>query len=137
MGPRTVIVDCDVLQADGGTRTASITGAWVALALCCQKLLNEGSIEQMPLTDTVSAISVGVWKGTPVLDLPYPEDSTADVDMNFVVTGDGRLIEVQGTAEKEPFTRDVLNRLTDLGELGCRQLKEIQLAAVPGVELRA
>ncbi len=135
LGRRTVWLDCDVLQADGGTRTAAITGAWVALALCCQKLLDEGSIDELPLTDTVSAIRVGVWEGTPVLDLPYPEDSTADVDMNFVVTGDGRLIEVQGTAEKEPFTRQTMDELTDLAIGGCASLRTLQLAALPDMDL--
>ncbi len=135
LGRRTIWLDCDVLQADGGTRTAAITGAWVALALCCQKLLDEGSIDELPLTDTVSAISVGVWEGTPVLDLPYPEDSTADVDMNFVVTGDGRLIEVQGTAEKEPFTRQTMDELTDLAIGGCASLRTLQLAALPKMDL--
>lgn len=131
LGRRTIWLDCDVLQADGGTRCASITGAWVALAMACEKLMQEGSITENPLTDTVAAISVGVVKGTPVLDLPYPEDSTADVDMNVVVTGDGRLIEVQGTAEKEPFTRDVMNQLTDLAMQGCEELRMAQLAAIP------
>ncbi len=131
LGRRTIWLDCDVLQADGGTRCASITGAWVALALACQKLLDEGSIRAMPLLDTVSAVSVGVVKGEVVLDLPYPEDSTADVDMNVVVTGDGRLIEVQGTAEREPFTRDVMDRLTDLAMAGCSTLRQAQLEALP------
>ncbi len=135
LGKRTIWLDCDVLQADGGTRCASITGAWVALALACQKLLAEGSIAEMPLLDTVSAISVGVVKGEVVLDLPYPEDSTADVDMNVVVTGDGRLIEVQGTAEKEPFTREVMDKLTDLAMKGCGELRETQLAILPGLKL--
>jgi ribonuclease PH len=137
LGRRTIWLDCDVLQADGGTRCASITGAWVALALACQRLIKEGSITELPLLDTVSAISVGVVKGEVVLDLPYPEDSTADVDMNVVVTGDGRLIEVQGTAEKEPFTRDVMNQLTDLAIKGCDELKAAQLAALPGLEMKA
>ncbi len=137
LGRRTIWLDCDVIQADGGTRCASITGAWVALALACEKLHREGSITESPLMDTVAAVSAGVVGGIAVLDLPYPEDSTADVDMNIVVTGDGRLIEVQGTAEKVPFTRDVLNRLTDLGELGCAQLRDLQLAAVPGVRVGA
>jgi ribonuclease PH len=134
LGRRTIWLDCDVLQADGGTRCASITGAWVALALACNKLLKEGSIAELPLLDTVSAVSVGVVKGQVVLDLPYPEDSTADVDMNVVVTGDGRLIEVQGTAEKEP-TRDVMNELTDLAMHGCSQLRYAQLAALEGMDL--
>ena len=135
LGRRTIWLDCDVLQADGGTRCASITGAWVALALACQKLMKEGSIKELPLLDTVSAVSVGVVKGTVVLDLPYPEDSKADVDMNVVVTGDGRLIEVQGTAEREPFTREVMDQLTDLAMAGCATLRQTQLEALADVDL--
>jgi len=132
MGQRTIWLDCDVLQADGGTRCASITGAWVALALAGQRLISEGEIKTLPLKDTVSAISVGVFKGESVLDLPYKEDSKADVDMNIVCTGDGRFVEVQGTAEGEPFDRAVLDGLLALGAKGCGELREAQLAALEG-----
>ena len=130
LGKRTIWLDCDVLQADGGTRCASITGAWVALALACQRLIDEGEIETLPLKDTVSAISAGVVKGQLVLDLPYVEDSKADVDMNVVATGDGRLVEVQGTAEGEPFDREVLDLLLELAHKGCAELRDAQLAAL-------
>ena len=130
LGQRTIWLDCDVLQADGGTRCASITGAWVALALAAQRLIDEGEIKALPFRDTVSAISVGVVKGVAVLDLPYPEDSTADVDMNVVATGDGRFVEVQGTAEGEPFDRDVLDSLLELATTGCLQLRTAQLDAL-------
>ncbi len=132
LGQRTIWLDCDVLQADGGTRCASITGAWVALALAGQRLIDEGEIKRLPFKDTVSAISVGVVKGVPVLDLPYPEDSTAEVDMNVVATGDGRFVEVQGTAEGEPFDRAVLDNLLELAVVGCKQLREAQLACLEG-----
>jgi len=130
LGQRTIWLDCDVLQADGGTRCASITGAWVAMALACQRLIREGELKALPFRDTVSAISVGVVGGESVLDLPYVEDSKADVDMNIIATGDGRLVEVQGTAEGEPFDREVMNRLLDLGAVGCAELKLAQLVAV-------
>ncbi len=135
LGQRSVWVDCDVLQADGGTRCASITGGWVALALAMRRLVADGDIPRVPLKDTVAAISSGVVDGDAVLDLPYVEDSRAEVDMNFVMTGDGRLIEVQGTAEGEPFPRSVLDALADLGETGCAELRRIQLDAVGGLEL--
>ena len=130
LGRRTIWLDCDVLQADGGTRCASITGAWVALALACQRLIDEGDLDKLPLKDTVSAISVGVVKGEPVLDLPYVEDSKAEVDMNVVATGDGRMVEVQGTAEGEPFDRDSLDQLLELALKGCAELRDAQLAAL-------
>jgi len=137
LGPRAIWVDCDVLQADGGTRTASITGGFVALALACQRLLDEGTIKTLPLRDSVAAVSAGVVQGTPVLDLPYVEDSTADVDMNFVITGGGGLIEVQGTGEKAPFSRATMDRLTDLALLGSVELRALQQIALPGVDLSA
>ncbi|MCP4872463.1 MAG: ribonuclease PH [Proteobacteria bacterium] len=130
MGKRTIWLDCDVLQADGGTRCASITGAWVAFALAGQRLIDEGEIKKIPVKDTVSAISVGVFAGMNVLDLPYKEDSKAEVDMNIVCTGDGRYVEVQGTAEGEPFDRAVLDALLELGSKGCGELREAQLAAL-------
>ncbi len=130
LGERTIQLDCDVIQADGGTRTASITGAWVAFALACKRLLADGAIERTPLKDQVVAVSVGVVGGIPMLDLCYEEDSRADVDMNVVMTGDGRYIEVQGTAEGEPFERDVLTQLNDLAEAGNRDLASAQCKIV-------
>jgi ribonuclease PH len=134
LGQRSIYIDCDVLQADGGTRCASVTGGWVALALALKRLVADGDIPAVPLRDTVAAISAGVVDGTAVLDLPYVEDSRADVDMNFVMTGDGRLVEVQGTAEGEPFERATLDRLADLGGIGCAALRELQLEAVGGID---
>jgi ribonuclease PH len=129
LGERTVVIDCDVLQADGGTRTASITGAWIALADAVEKLLEQGLIKKSPLKDSIAAISSGIVKGQPVLDLDYVEDSGAEVDMNFVMTGDGRFVEVQGTAEEEPFTADQLDALRELASHGCRELTQLQLDA--------
>jgi ribonuclease PH len=129
LGERTIVIDCDVLQADGGTRTASITGAWIALADAVETLLEQGLIKKSPLKDSVAAISSGMVKGQPVLDLDYVEDSAAEVDMNFVMTGDGRFVEVQGTAEEEPFTADQLDALRELASHGCRELKTLQLNA--------
>jgi ribonuclease PH len=137
LGQRTIWLDCDVLQADGGTRCASITGAFVALCLALQKLVDEGALERLPLLDTVAAVSAGVVGGTCVLDLPYEEDSRADVDMNFVVTGKEALVEVQGTAEKEPFSRDTLNRLTDLGMAGSAELRRAQMEALGEIAVTA
>lgn len=129
LGERTILIDCDVLQADGGTRTASITGAWVALADAVAGLLAEGKITQSPLKDSVAAISVGIVSGTAVLDLNYDEDSGADVDMNIVMTGDGRFVELQGTAEEEPFGDDALDAMRALARQGCAELTKLQLAA--------
>lgn len=126
LGERTITLDCDVIQADGGTRTASITGAYVALAIACKKLLDEGIIEKYPLNGFVSAISVGIYKETPVLDLCYEEDSSAKVDMNVIMTDKAELIEVQGTGEEAPFTRAQLNEMLDLAEKGVMELTEIQ-----------
>lgn len=131
LGARTIYLDCDVLQADGGTRTASITGAYVALALACGRLVESGMIEQMPLTDTLAAISCGIVDGRAVLDLPYVEDSAADVDMNVVMTGSGRFIEVQGSGEEATYTREELNALLALAEGGIAELTKMQLAALP------
>jgi ribonuclease PH len=126
LGERTITLDCDVIQADGGTRTASITGAFVALVLAVGKLREQDIIRTMPVSDYVAATSVGIVDGTPMLDLAYTEDSTAEVDMNVVKTGGGLYIEVQGTAEALPFGREALNRLLDLGDTGIRQLHAIQ-----------
>ena len=129
LGERTIIIDCDVLQADGGTRTAAITGAWVALADAVDGLLAGGKLARSPLRDSVAAVSVGIVAGGPRLDLDYSEDSAASVDMNIVMTGDGRFVEVQGTAEDEPFTDAELDALRELGRLGCRELTTLQQAA--------
>ena len=130
LGERTVWMDCDVIQADGGTRTASITGAFVALALALEKLRARDAIRTIPLSDYVAATSVGIVEGEPLLDLAYEDDSRADVDMNIVKTGDGRFIEVQGTAEAMPFGRDALMTLLDLADRGIQQLVEKQRAIV-------
>ena len=130
LGENTIVIDCDVLQADGGTRTASITGAYVALADAVEWLRQRGSLAGEPLKDSVSAISVGIVNGRPVLDLPYDEDSTAGTDMNIVVAGNGDFIEVQGTAEGVPFNRDELNALLDLGLKGCAELALMQQQAL-------
>jgi ribonuclease PH len=130
LGERTITLDCDVIQADGGTRTASISGAFVALVLAVKKLREQDLIRTMPVTDYVAATSVGIVDGTPMLDLAYEEDSTAEVDMNIVKTGGGLYIEVQGTAEALPFGREALNRLLDLGDTGIRQLHAIQRSLV-------
>ncbi len=130
LGERTVYVDCDVLQADGGTRCASITGGYVALELACRRLVEEGKLERLPLTQSVAAISCGVVDGEPLLDLDYPEDSTAEVDANVVMTGDGGLVEVQATAERTPLSRANLDALLALAQAGIEQLRGIQAAAV-------
>jgi len=130
LGERTIWLDCDVIQADGGTRTASITGAFVALALAIEKLRDRDVIRTIPLADYVAAISVGIVDAEPLLDLAYDDDSRAEVDMNVVKTGDGRFIEVQGTAEGLPFGRDALNTLLDLADLGIKQLIDKQRAIV-------
>jgi ribonuclease PH len=130
LGERSVWIDCDVIQADGGTRTASITGAFVALALALEKMRERDQIRVIPLSDYVAATSVGIVDGEPLLDLAYDDDSRADVDMNIVKTGDGRFIEVQGTAEAIPFGRDALNTLLDLADHGIKQLVEKQRAIV-------
>ncbi|MFL6210803.1 MAG: ribonuclease PH [Pyrinomonadaceae bacterium] len=130
LGERTLTVDCDVLQADGGTRTASITGAYVACALACQRLLRDRMITRQPVKGAVAAVSVGIVAGTPLLDLKYDEDSRAEVDMNVVCTGDGRFIELQGTAEGEPFTRAEMDALLALADTGLAQLFAAQRAAI-------
>jgi ribonuclease PH len=126
LGERTVWIDCDVIQADGGTRTASITGGFVALVLALQRLRTAGQLKTMPLLDYVAATSVGVVNGTPLLDLAYDEDSKAEVDMNVVKTGDGRFVEIQGTAEGPPFERKALDDLIALADEGIRELVGLQ-----------
>jgi ribonuclease PH len=130
LGERTIYVDCDVLQADGGTRCASITGGYVALDLACRGLLEQGRIRKSPLTQTVAAISCGIVDGVPLLDLDYPEDSTAEVDANVVMTGDGGLVEVQATAERTPLSRAHLDELLKLAAHGIEGLRAVQAAAV-------
>jgi len=130
LGENTIYVDCDVLQADGGTRCASITGAYVALALACAALRTGGQLDRSPLTGSVAAVSSGVVGGVPVLDLDYAEDSTAEVDANVVMTGDGGLVEVQATAERTPLSRAHLDDLLGLAAKGIEELRAIQSAAV-------
>ena len=126
LGERTITIDCDVLQADAGTRTASVTAGYLALALAVRSLRDGGVISADPLRDSVAAVSVGIVGGRPVLDLSYEEDASADVDFNVVMTGARRLVEVQGTAEGEPFSREQLNDLIDLADVGIRELTEMQ-----------
>jgi ribonuclease PH len=130
LGENTIVLDCDVLQADGGTRTASITGAYIALADAVSWLRDRDLLTAEPLTGSVAAVSVGVVDGFSMLDLCYTEDSAADTDMNVAMTGDGAFIEVQGTAEGTPFDRKLLEELLDLGATGCAQLTELQRAAL-------
>jgi ribonuclease PH len=132
LGENTIVIDCDVLQADGGTRTAAITGAYVALQDAISWAKEKGHIpaSAKPLKQSVAAVSVGIINGTPTLDLCYEEDVSAETDMNIVCTGDGNFIEVQGTAEGEPFDRTLLNQLLDLGAAGCAQLTKLQAAAL-------
>lgn len=129
LGERQIIVDCDVIQADGGTRCASITGGFVALWLACKKLVDSGVVEKMPLTGQVSAVSVGIWDGEAILDLAYQEDSSAIVDANFIMTQKGEFVEIQGTGEGRPFTKDELNRMMSLARKGttklCREQRKI------------
>ena len=122
LGERQIVLDCDVIQADGGTRTASISGAWVALRIAIDKLLAEGKLTEDPIRQKVAAISCGIYSGTPVLDLDYPEDSNAEADANIVLTGDGRLAEVQATAEGATFDEEELLRLLRLARIGCSQI---------------
>lgn len=130
LGDRTVIVDCDVLQADGGTRTAAITGAFVALSLALQQLVRFGALKKLPITDHVAATSVGLVDGVPSLDLCYEEDSRAEVDMNVVMTGAGRFVELQATAEKTPFDDGQLGELVELGRRGVSELVALQKKAL-------
>ena len=130
LGERTVTIDCDVLQADGGTRCASITGAYVALAHACRRLVGEGLLERSPLTGSVAGVSCGVIEGAPMLDLDYSEDSVAEVDANVVMTGDGALVEVQATAERTPLSRAHLDGLLSLAAAGIERLREVQERAI-------
>ena len=130
LGERQITLDCDVLQADGGTRCASITGAWLALYDACATLVASGKLPASPILDHVAAISVGIYKGVPVLDLDYPEDSDCDTDMNVVMTGRCGIVEIQGTAEGEPFTRAQMDQLVDLAETGITNLVARQKAAL-------
>lgn len=126
LGERTVWIDCDVIQADGGTRTASITGAFIALNYALYYALKNGLIDRNPIKDNLAAVSVGIINGKPCLDLCYSEDSSAEVDMNVVMTGSGKIVEIQGTAESEPFSKDMLNELVSLAEKGVGELIKIQ-----------
>lgn len=133
LGERTIWIDCDVIQADGGSRTASITGAYVALVECLGKLKKDGQLKRWPLLDQLAAVSVGIVGGRPVLDLNYEEDSAAGVDMNIVMTGDGRLVEVQGTAEGDPFSRQQMDMLMELAGTGINQLFQMQRDALKDI----
>lgn len=126
LGERTITIDCDVIQADGGTRTTSITGGYIALALAMKKLVAEGVLAENPIISNVAAISVGIVNGTPVLDLKYTEDSAAEVDMNVVMNGEGKFVEVQGTGEEATYTRKELNEMLDLAEKGLKEIMELQ-----------
>jgi ribonuclease PH len=130
LGERQILVDCDVLQADGGTRTASITGACVAVSVAVKKLMASGKLKQNPIVDTVAAISVGIKNGQVLVDLDYEEDSSCEVDMNFVVTGQGQFVEVQGTAERAAFTREQMNAMTDSAVSALARIREKQLQAI-------
>ncbi len=130
LGERTVYLDCDVIQADGGTRTASITGAYIALNDAVESLLLSGKITQNPMKEAVAAVSVGILDGQPALDLDYHEDSSAEVDMNFVMTASGRFVEIQGTAETEPFTIEQMDNMRDLAISGINRLFEYQKQAI-------
>ena len=130
LGEREIMIDCDVIQADGGTRTASITGAYVALVEACKFLKDCGIIEEIPITDYVGAVSVGIVNGQEMLDLCYEEDSNAEVDMNIIMSGSGEFIEIQGTAEKSPFSRARINGMIDKAEIGIQQLFAIQKEAL-------
>ena len=130
LGERQIRIDCDVLQADGGTRTASITGAWVSLRLACEKLLLDGAVTKQPVAGQVAAVSAGLWRGEPVLDLDYDEDSAAEADANFVLTADGGVVEVQMTAEEEPFDRAAMDAMFELAAAGVVELCRLQREAV-------
>ena len=132
LGERQIFLDCDVIQADGGTRCASITGAYVALALACRRMVKVGQISQNPILSEVAAVSVGIIEETSILDLAYAEDSSADVDMNVVCTGEGKFIELQGTAEREPFSRDQMDEMLVLADKGIKELFAIQRYALNG-----
>ncbi|HEC01863.1 MAG: ribonuclease PH [Alphaproteobacteria bacterium] len=130
LGERQIRLDCDVIQADGGTRTASITGAYVAMVQCFQKMIADGKLDSLPVKAPVAAVSCGIYKGTPVLDLDYDEDSVAETDANFVLTGDNKIVEIQGTAEEDPFTEEEFLRLMRLARIGVDQLVKLQNKAL-------
>jgi ribonuclease PH len=130
MGERQINIDCDVLQADGGTRTAAITGSWVALHFAYERLIKDGKLAVNPITGQVAAVSCGLWEGTAVLDLDYPEDSKAQADANFVLTGDGGIVEVQGTAEEKPFSEPQFMELLTLAKKGVTELTRLQRLAI-------
>jgi ribonuclease PH len=130
LGERQVVIDCDVIEADGGTRTASITGGYVALHMALAKLVKSGVLKSLPITDFVAAVSCGVYKDIPVLDLDYAEDSKADVDANFIMTGKGALIEIQGTGEGRPFSKQEFTALMDLADKGIKELIALQMKAL-------
>ena len=135
LGERTIKIDCDVIQADGGTRTASVTGGFIALALALKKIQKQGSLMEFPLTDYVAAISVGIHQNNLVLDLNYEEDSNAEMDMNVVMVGKGDFVEVQGTAEGKPFSKKQMDQLLDLAKKGIQELMDIQKKSLGGLEL--
>ncbi|WND03650.1 ribonuclease PH [Temperatibacter marinus] len=130
MNEKQIRIDCDVIQADGGTRTASISGAYVALYQCFEWAYNEGYLNSIPFTDTIQAISCGIYEGAAVLDLDYPEDSAAETDANFVLTGKGGIVEIQSTAEEEPFSEEEFLRLMRLARIGCQSIEKAQLKAI-------
>ncbi|MBL4802449.1 MAG: ribonuclease PH [Emcibacter sp.] len=130
LGERQIRLDCDVIQADGGTRTASITGAYVAMVQCMQQMVKDGKLTELPIKAPVAAVSCGIYKGTPVLDLDYDEDSVAETDANFVLTGDNKIVEIQGTAEENPFTEEEFLRLMRLARIGVDQLVKLQNQAL-------
>ena len=130
LGERQIVIDCDVIQADGGTRCAAITGGWVALRCATKRLMDEGVIKSDPLSDNVAAISCGIFAGTPIIDLDYSEDSEADVDANFVMTGSKKIVEIQASAEKQAFSRTELTQLINLAENGVQNLITAQMSAI-------
>ncbi|MFA5143480.1 MAG: ribonuclease PH [Candidatus Omnitrophota bacterium] len=133
IGERTIWLDCDVIQADGGTRCASITGSFISVVLAFARMRSEGLIQEIPVSDYVAAVSVGILDGRPVLDLDYSEDSAAEVDMNIIMTGDGRFVEIQGTAEREPFDKDQMNKLITLAHKGIDELIAAQKKVLKGL----
>lgn len=135
LGERTIWLDCDVVQADSGTRCASITGSFIALALALEKMKKNSILKNIPLSDYVAAISVGIINGEPVLDLDYDEDSKAEVDMNVAMTGKGKFIEVQGTAERAPFKKEDLNKMTSLAEKGIQEIVQMQKKVLEGMKI--
>jgi ribonuclease PH len=135
MGERTIWIDCDVIQADGGTRCASITGSFVSAILAFDKMRRDGVIKEIPISDYVAAVSVGMLDGKPILDLNYDEDSTADVDMNIIMTAKGRFVEIQGTAEREPFKKEDMNKLITLAEKGITELVSAQKKVLKGISI--